>query len=116
MANLIEDDSLSYHIQSLLEKGHNKHEIENTMVANGYDVSFVKQMLFELSRMQTIKKRSQGISFVVFGGLVCLLSFVFYVSNLLPHHFSFYFTLYGLISLGALFLLAGIILLISKWG
>ena len=104
---------LSHEVLDLIEKGYNREEIEAKLVANGYDLMFVKKMVNELTLEKNRKKRVQAKSFIVFGCFIVVFCFLLANSFIFSSHYL-NLALYGIASLGALLALAGILLFLSK--
>ncbi len=111
MQDLKENESLSTHVLALLEKGYDRSEIERGLVAEGHDAAAVREMLQELDNQKNAKKKKLALTLLACGLSACGLALLCSLTRFYPHH-MFPIFLYGLASLGALFTVVGLLLLI----
>ena len=111
MANVIKEDALSHQILSLLEKGHNRVEIVNSLVAEGHDAFSIKHKMQLLTQKIKGQKREQAISLVIAGACLALISILFALTFVYYPHHTFYTAVYGMASFGALLIMAGLIMI-----
>ncbi len=111
MTKNIVDEALNHHIISLLEKGHSTGEIESTLKSEGHDASAIRTLMLKLSKIQTGRKQVQGVSLIIAGSILCLLCLLITIMAIYPHS-GFYMAMYGLASVGALLVLAGVIMIL----
>ena len=105
------DATLRHHILSLLEKGHTTGDIEESLTNEGHDAGAIRTILSRLSRMQSGRKQVQAVSLIVAGSILCLLCILLAVTAIFPHS-GFYTALYGLSSVGALLVVAGLMMIL----
>ncbi len=99
-------ESLSKHILDLLSKGLNREQIADELLSKGHDEYFVKEILNETIKIRNAKARSQGLSLVLAGGVLCLLSCIVTMTSTFSHS-SFPIVLYGLTTVGIVAVFAG---------
>lgn len=103
------DELLSRNILSLLEKGYSSGEIEHNLLAEGHDARSVKQLMYQLLRFQSGRRKVQAATLILGGAVLCLFSLLLAIVG--PHlHHSFYTTVYGLASISALLVFAGVLI------
>jgi len=97
---------ISVHILARLSKGHTRIQIETDLVQEGHDERFIKDLLQEIIKLRNSKRRVTGLSLILSGAVICLLSCVLsIVLHLSPAVFAI--VLYGFTSVGILLAFAG---------
>ena len=91
--------SLTKDILSLLSKGQRREQIINDLLARGHDEYFVKELVNEAIKIRNAKMRSQAMSLVLAGGILCLLSCIVTMTSSFSNS-SFPLVLYGLTTVG----------------
>lgn len=108
MADISKSTSLSREILTLLSNGQSREDIETTLVQKGHDEWFVKEIVQETVKLRNAKNRSQALSLILAGALICFLSFILTITSAFSHN-SFPIVLYGLTSIGILVVFAGFV-------
>jgi hypothetical protein len=103
-------ETLRDHVKALIEKGHNKAEIESMLAADGHDSSAVNVLISTLKKEFNAKRSSQGIMLITVGSAICLVGFLMSVvcyndPGMLQ------LSLYGITTLGLLLVFAGFVLI-----
>lgn len=102
-----EPTSLREYVISLLDNGKGREEIESILLEKGHDERFVKDLVKESIALRHTKRRSQGLTLILTGAVICLLSFALTITSSFTHS-SFPLVLYGLTSIGVLIVFAGL--------
>jgi hypothetical protein len=103
-----ETGPLGAHILSMLEHGRNTEEIVQELVGQGHEERFVQNIVAEAKKLHYAKKRTNGLTLIMAGGVICLLSFAFSINSYISDQ-PISWALYGLTSLGTLVIFAGFI-------
>ncbi len=98
----------SIHVFTLLDSGHERSYIEADLVQKGHDDKFVKEFVGECIKLHNAKKRSQGLTLILIGAIICFTSFLLTITSAFTH-FSFSMVLYGLTTIGILIVFAGFV-------
>ena len=102
----LENNEVSLHIFSLLSRGYSSQQVEAELVEQGHDLHFIKELLQEAVTLRNSKKRVMGLSLILAGALVCLLSCVLAITLYMSKG-NFALVLYGFTSLGIILVFAG---------
>lgn len=111
MKQIINHEPLSYLILNLLEKGHNRIEIENNLIADGHDAQLVKRLIFELRQILSDKRKIQGVTLMLLGSVICLVCMILTVLPYFPQHQIFHKLLFAISSMAAVLVTAGVALM-----
>lgn len=106
MGETTETASLGQQVLGLLHHGKRREEIEQMLLEKGHDERFVKDIVQQTIKLRQAKLRSQGLTLILSGALVCFLSFLLTITSSFTHA-SFPVVLYGLTSIGILIVFAG---------
>lgn len=99
-------NNITRDIFALLARGYSKQQVEAELLNKGHEELFVKELLQETIKLRNAKKRVLGLSLILAGALVCLLSCVLAITlHMSASHFSL--VLYGCTSLGIILVFAG---------
>ena len=101
-----EQGPLSKYVASLLEDERGREYIETDLIEKGHDESFVKDFVAEAITLHNAKKRSQGLTLILIGAVICFASFLLTITSSFSHD-SFPWVLYGLTSAGIIVIFAG---------
>ncbi len=99
---------LCSYVVTLLMAGHKKAEIEGRLLQQGHDARFVQELVAEAVKLHHMKMRKQGLSLILGGACICLVSCVLAITSSATH-LNFPIVLYGLTSLGVIFIFAGFV-------
>jgi len=99
-------DTVSNHVLDMLNSGSSREQIESDLLLQGHDDNFVKELVHECVKLHYAKRRTQGLTLILCGAVVCFLSFLLTITSSLTH-FSFPLVLYGLTTVGILFVFTG---------
>ena len=102
-----EKQSLSTYVMTLLEEGQGREQIETLLLEKGHDEKFVKELVKEARQLWDTKRRSQGLTLILIGAVMCFLSFVLTITSTFSTG-SFPYILYGLTSLGIIVVFTGV--------
>lgn len=97
--------SLAEQVVDLLNRGRKREQIIEELQAQGHEAYFARNLVEETYKMRTAKLRSQGLTLVLIGAVVCLLSCILTITTTS----SLSLVLFGLTSVGILFVFAGLI-------
>ncbi len=103
-----ETGPLGAQILSMLESGRTTDEITTELINGGHEERFVQNIVAEAKKLYYAKKRTSGLTLIMAGGVICLLSFVFSINSYLSDQ-PISWALYGLTTLGTLVIFAGFI-------
>ena len=101
-----EGESLSKYVASLFKEGQGREQIETLMLEKGHDEKFVKELVQEAQKLYYAIKRSQGLTLILVGAVICFISFLLTITSSFSHT-SFPWVSYGLTSAGILVVFAG---------
>ncbi len=99
---------LCSYVVTLLVAGHTREEIEVRLLEQGHDQRFVQELVAEGVKLHNMKIRAQGLSLILGGAFICLLSFILSITASFTH-INFPIVLYGLTSLGIIVVFAGFV-------
>jgi hypothetical protein len=105
MADL-QQETLSAHIMSMLNDGLGRETVTKELISKGHDEQYVTELVGELAKLRNAKRRSQGLTLILCGAVVCFASFLLTITSSFSQG-SFPIVLYGLTSLGILIVFAG---------
>ena len=108
MSNVPKPLPLCSYVVTLLMAGHQKAQIEDRLLEQGHDERFVQELVAEAVKLHNMKIRAQGLTLILVGAFVCLLSFVLSITASATH-LNFPIVLYGLTSLGIIIVFAGFV-------
>ena len=98
--------SLGDYVLRALNDGRSKAEIESELLIEGHDERFIKDLMQETMRLRYARRRSQGLSFILVGILICFASFLLTLgATSIQGNFSI--ILYGLTTVGIIFVFSG---------
>lgn len=103
----MQNSSLQTAATKLLSAGHTKADIIDTLKQQGFDEFIISEVLTECIKLRNAKKRTNGLAYVLLGAIVCLGSCV--LTLLSSGGQSYHFILFGLTSIGILFVFAGLV-------
>jgi len=110
------NSNTSMPIAQLLEvwvkQGLSNKEIEEKLLFNGYDSRFIIELLKESSKMRNSRKTAKGLSLILIGALLCLVSCILTLSHAFTGN-DYTFVLYGLTSAGILVVFAGLMFIFN---
>jgi len=106
MAEVSENFSVSEYVLVLLGQGQDREQITTDLLQKGHDERFVQELLHETIKLRNAKMRTQGLTLILIGAVVCLLSFVLSITSSATH-LNFPLVLYGLTSVGIIIVFAG---------
>lgn len=94
------------YILQLLSEGHSREDIEQRLLAEGYDLYFIRDMLSETIRLRDAKNRSRALVLIIAGGVLCMAGF--FITLVLSYSDSGSdIILYGLTSAGIILTFIG---------
>ena len=100
------DVSLTKYVISMLAEGKDRAHIETQLLEKGHDEKFVKELVKEAQKLHYAIRRSQGLTLILVGAVICFVSFLLTITSSFTHS-SFPWVLYGLTSVGILVVFAG---------
>lgn len=100
--------SLSERILDLLKQGQKKEQVEHTLLAEGLEEYFVRQMVAEAVKLKNTKTRALALMLILAGAFLCFLSFLLTITSSFSHS-SFEIVLYGFTSIGIILVFAGLV-------
>ncbi|MCW3122999.1 MAG: hypothetical protein JWQ38_2491 [Flavipsychrobacter sp.] len=104
---MIENTStLSKHIIFLLNEGQRREEIEQDLLGQGHDEKFVKTLVQECQALRYSQRRTQGLTLILIGAIICFASFLITITSSFTHT-SFPYVLFGLTSAGVIVVFVG---------
>lgn len=89
-----------------LENDTPRQQVENELVALGQSRQFATRLVAEIVQVRNARRRSQGLTLVLVGAVICFLSCVLTVTGAVSGQ-AYNLVLFGLTSLGVLVILAG---------
>lgn len=101
-----ETESLSQYVTSLLNDGQGREQIETNLLEKGHEERFVKDLVREAQKLYASKRRSQGLTLILSGAVICFLSFLLTITSSFSAG-SFPMVLYGLTSAGIIVVFIG---------
>ncbi len=99
-------EELSKYVISLLNDGQGRETIEHDLMAKGHDEKFVKNLVRESQKLRYAIRRTQGLSLILAGAVICFASFLITITSSFSHG-SFPYVLYGLTSVGIIVVFTG---------
>lgn len=106
MAEITVSQSVTQFVLDSLGKGLKRDEIVAHLKEEGHEERFVKEIVSETVKLRNSRLRSQGLTLILIGAIMCLFSCVITVANSsLGGNFSM--VLFGLTSVGVVFIFAG---------
>ncbi|MBL7718263.1 MAG: hypothetical protein JNL72_05450 [Flavipsychrobacter sp.] len=106
MSQVRADSSLTQLILEQLKNGISKDHIAATLKDQGHEDYFVKELIRETVKLRDAQARSQGLTLIVIGAVLCFFSCVITLFSSAGSQ-SFSFVLYGLTTAGILLIFAG---------
>ncbi|OJW82484.1 MAG: hypothetical protein BGO69_17720 [Bacteroidetes bacterium 46-16] len=106
MESIKDTKDISGHVLALFAKGYNRQQVAEELAAQGHDEHFIREILQEVTKLRNSKKRVLGLSLILTGALICLVSCICTITFSLSHS-SFAIVLYGLTTVGILLVFAG---------
>jgi uncharacterized membrane protein YcjF (UPF0283 family) len=103
----MEQGSAGAFVLAQLETGQGSEAIENMLLEQGHDIQFVKQVVAEAQKLYYTKRRAQGMTMILVGAVICLLSCVLTLTASFTTN-TFPYILYGATSVGILVVFAGL--------
>lgn len=94
-----EQGKLQNIITNELSRGIPADQIEGSLVQQGHDPRFAKEMVAEVSKLFYARRRTQGVAYILAAAAVCFISCVMALLQDAPIT-SLPITLYGLTSVG----------------
>lgn len=94
--------------ETWVDNGLSNKEIEEKLRFGGYDDRYIADLLQELSKLRNAKKTARGLTLILIGSVMCLLSCIL----TLTHAFTgsdFSFVLFGVTTIGILLVFGGLI-------
>ncbi len=104
---VLQPESLGNYVLSLLDNGQGRETIENLLLEKGHDERFVKELVTETIKLRQTKRRAQGLTFILVGAVICLLSCILTITSSFSTE-SFPYVLYGFTSLGIVVVFFGL--------
>jgi hypothetical protein len=101
-----EQDTLTEYVISLLDEGVGREEIEQRLEEKGHDERFVKAFVKEAIKLRYSKRRSQWLTLILSGAVICFISFLLTITSSFSAS-AFPIVLYGLTSVGILVVFTG---------
>jgi hypothetical protein len=98
--------TLSKEIWHMLGEGHKREDIVTELVAKGHEEYYVKELLEETVKLRAVQSRSQALVLILIGAVICFTSFLLTITSTFTHS-SFSIVLYGLTTVGIVFVFAG---------
>ncbi len=99
-------DTLYSYVINLFDQGMPREQIVSHLLDNEHDETFARQLVTEAGRLRDARRRSQGLTLILCGAFVCLMSFVLTITSSFTQS-SFPYVLYGLTSVGIIIVFAG---------
>jgi hypothetical protein len=103
-----QNESISQHITNLLEDGQGREQIEKHLREQGHDERFVTDIVKEAITLYDAKRRSQGLTLILSGAVVCFGSFLLTITSSFGSR-AFPMVLFGLTSVGIVVVFAGFV-------
>lgn len=103
---IAEHGILTDYVLSLLDNGQRREDIETDLREKGHEDQFVKTFVAEVIKLRYAKLRTQGLVLILIGAVICFVSFLLTITSSFSHT-SFPWVLYGLTSVGIIFVFAG---------
>jgi hypothetical protein len=103
---MAENINLGQQVLNMLNEGTGREQIESILLEKGHDERFVKDLVQETVKLRHARQRSQGLTLILSGAVVCFLSFLLTITSSFSHS-SFPMILYGLTSVGIIIVFAG---------
>jgi hypothetical protein len=97
---------ISGQVLALFTKGYSRQQVADELAAQGHDEHFIQELIQEVTKLRNSKKRVLGLSLILAGALICLVSCICTIMFSLSHG-SFAIVLYGLTSVGIILVFAG---------
>lgn len=102
----VAQSSLGKYVLRALNDGKTRSDLETELLDEGHDERFVKDLLQETMKLHYARRRSQGLSFILVGALICFASFLLTLTaSSIQGNFSA--ILYGLTTVGIIFVVIG---------
>ena len=98
--------------ETWVESGMSNQEIRGKLLMGGYDEKYVAELLAELTKLRNAKKTTRGLTFILIGAALCLLSCILTLSHAFPGS-DFSFVLFGLTTIGILLVFGGLVYIFS---
>lgn len=102
----IEQNSLGEYVISLLKEGQDREQIATHLLEKGHDEKFVHELVAETTKLYNAKRSSAGLTLVLTGAIICLLSFLLTLTETGTQH-NLALVLYGLTSVGIIIAFTG---------
>lgn len=99
-------DALYSYVINLFDQGMPREQIVSHLQDNQHDETFARHLVAEVLKLREAKRRSQGLTLILCGAFVCLMSFVLTITSSFSQS-SFPYVLYGLTSVGIIIVFAG---------
>ena len=97
---------ISVHILIRLSEGHSRQQVESDLIELGHEERFIKELVHEAVKLRNSKKRVLGLSLILAGAIVCLLSCILAITLHMSQG-NFSLVLYGFTSIGIILVFAG---------
>lgn len=94
--------------EAWIDQGMSNADIKEKLSFEGYDEKYISELLKEASKLRNSKKTARGLTLVLIGACMCLLSCILTLS----HAFSgsnFSFVLFGITTIGILVVFGGLV-------
>ena len=91
-----------------IDNGMTNAEIREKLAFEGYDEKYIAELLIGLSKLRNSKKTAKGLTLILVGAALCLLSCILTLAHAFPGS-EFSFVLFGVTTLGVLFVFGGLV-------
>jgi len=91
-----------------VEQGLSNNDIKQKLAFNGYDDKYISELLKEVTKLRNAKKTTRGLTFILIGACLCLLSCILTLSHAFTGS-GFSFALFGITTIGILLVFGGLV-------
>ncbi len=106
MQHSLPDETPGQYVFRMLDAGITREQAEQHLVDAGHDRRFAQELVAEVAILRNERRRSTGLLLILFGAIVCFLSFILTITGVFTGD-SFHYVLFGLTSVGVTIVFVG---------